>query len=606
MRKFKNIVKPIKHLLQNLKKMLGLAWEMDKWLVSGYYLSTGIAAIMTILTAVTLAYLIDNLIVSHGATSKASIPLIIIVILGARYTINLVSSLTSWTFQQVYFDYLMRYKLQNYIAYKFYKKLAYLDIAHLENPDTQNLITKARDTMLWRLPDMLRQFAYFLSSLVSVVATFIILLPFGLWISLVVFTSSIPLLYLRTRYGSIQWSIWGSGAPENRMLWYLQGLISYPTAIREMKIFKSAGEMLRKVKDTQEYLFKLNKKPLDNYVRILTLPPIFETCVLFFIAYSQLGSVLTGVLTIGSFTLLINMVDNLSGQTSGVVLNFGEMYTHGLFVDHYFDVLELPKLVRESEHPHIFEKVSPPKIEFKNVSFAYPNGHNVLNNISFILDPKENVAFVGENGAGKSTIVKLICRFYDVTDGEILINGVDIKQLKLSQWYDFLGTLFQDFVQYHFTVRENIQLGNPHKKSEEAVKEAAIKAGAYDFIKDLPEKFDTMLGREFKDGEELSIGQWQKLAIARAFYEEAPVLILDEPTSAIDAQAEYEIFNNLEKTYKDKTLVLVSHRFSTVRNAHKIFVVEHGEITERGTHEELLKLNGKYSAMFTTQAKGYQ
>ncbi len=601
-------LKTIKHLLVNLRKMFLLAWEMDKWLVSGYYLSTAIAAVMTILTSFTLKYLIDNLVVSQNLllSTTTSIPIIIIFVLAARYVVNLISNLSSWTFQQVYFDYLLRYKLQNYISYKFYKKLSQLDIAHLENPDTQNLITKARDTMLWRLPDMLRHFSYFFSNVVSTVATVIILLPFGLWIPIAVLLSTIPLLFLRARYGSIQWSIWGSGAPESRKLWYFTYLLSTPTAIREMKIFKSADELLKKLDATQEYIFKLNKKPLDNYVRILTFPPIVETLVLFFIAYSQLSQVLGGILTIGSFTLLINMIDNLNGQAASAVLNFGEMYTHGLFVDHYFDVLQLRRLIKEREAPHIFEKVVPPKIEFKNVSFCYPNGHKVLTNVSFVINPKENVAFVGENGAGKSTIIKLLCRFYDVTAGEILINGVNIKSLQLSQWYEFLGTLFQDFVQYHFTVKENISLGNPNKKNEAAIKEAATKSGAYEFIKDLPKGFDTLLGREFERGEELSIGQWQKLAIARAFYEEAPVLILDEPTSAIDAEAEYEIFTNLEKAYKDKTLILVSHRFSTVRNAHKIFVVEQGKISEQGTHEELLKLKGRYAQMFNIQAKGYQ
>ena len=169
-----------------------------------------------------------------------------------------------------------------------------------------------------------------------------------------------------------------------------------------------------------------------------------------------------------------------------------------------------------------------------------------------------------------------------------------------------MGTLFQDFVQYHFTVRENIALGDPTKQDEKLIREAAVKSGAYEFIKKFPKGFDQMLGREFKKGKELSIGQWQELAIARAFYEEAPFLILDEPTSSIDAEAEYEIFNNLQKTYKKRTLVLVSHRFSTVRNANKIFVIEEGEITEEGTHRKLLDLDGKYAKMFKLQAKGYQ
>lgn len=586
--------------------MLAIAWEMDKKLTIGYYATAALAAITSLLTSVALAFLIDNLITPQEGTLITSIPVIILIALGTRYILSLVSGISQWSLNQVYFDYIFRYRLQNQLAFRYYKKVSHLDVAYLEDPKIQDLITKARDTMLWQPPDFLRHFGYFFNSLVAFVAAFVILLPFGWWISVVISISTIPLLILRAKYGGVQWSIYGSGAPEVKKLWYFTWILSTPTAIREMKIFKSADELLSKLKQTQEYLFRLNKKPVDTYVKILTFPPIFETIIVVAIAYFFLPNVLAGIITIGSFTLLINMMDSLQGNAESAVLNFGELYSRGLYVDHYFEVLALTQIIRDVDSPHVFDKVFPPKIELKNVSFTYPNGAQVLKNISFSINPNENIAFVGENGAGKSTIIKLLCRFYDVTEGEILINGINLREIKLSNWYEFLGTLFQDFVQYHFTVRENIALGNPSKKSESDIVGAAKKSGAYEFIQKLPKKFDTMLGREFEEGEEPSVGQWQKLAIARAFYEEAPVLILDEPTSAIDAEAEYEIFTNLEKAYKDKTLILVSHRFSTVRNADKIFVVEHGEITERGSHEELLKLKGKYSSMFLTQAKGYQ
>lgn len=315
---------------------------------------------------------------------------------------------------------------------------------------------------------------------------------------------------------------------------------------------------------------------------------------------------LAGIVTIGSFTLLINMIDQLNGSVANAVINFGEMYEHNLYVDDYFKILAIPALIKEIENPVIIKNDVPPSLEFRNVSFKYPGGPLVLKDISFIIDSGESVALVGANGAGKSTIIKLICRFYDVVDGEILINGVNIKNVQLASWYKCMGTLFQDFVHYYLTVKDNILLGDPNKLDEKLMKEAARKAGAWEFIEKLPKGFDQNLGREYEEGEELSIGQWQKLAIARAFYQTPPLLILDEPTSAIDAESEYEIFNNLEKAYKHKTLILVSHRFSTVRNANKILVIDSGKIIERGTHKELLKLNGKYARMFNIQAEGYK
>lgn len=599
-----NTTHPVRHVLINLKRMLMLAWSMDKRVTAGYYATAGISAVATLVTSIILKYLIDDLITQQAVVT--SIPLIILIILGARYLVGLIANISEWALNQVYFDYLFRYKLQNYLTYTFSKKVANLDIAQLEDSEVQNLITKTRDTMTWRPQDFLRHFSYFFKHTVSFVSAFIILLPFGVWIPVSVTLINLPFLYLRSKYSSVQWSIYDMSVPQAKKLWYFMWLFSHVTAVREMRLFQSQEALLTKFRDIQEYIFGLNKKPLANYVKILTLPSFLETIILFLIAYTQLPHVLTGVISIGSFTLLINMIDTLNGGVGASVISFGEMFTHSLFVDHYFEIIGLPKIVKEADHPHLFDRVAPPKIEFRDVSFRYLNGPLVLKHISFVIHPGENVAFVGENGAGKSTVIKLICRFYDVTHGEILVNGVNIKKLKLSQWYTFLGTLFQDFVQYHFTVEENITLGKVMTSSEDRVIEAARKSGAYEFIKKLPKGLDTLLGREFESGQELSVGEWQKLAIARAFYEEAPLLILDEPTSAIDAEAEYEIFNNLERAYKNKTLILVSHRFSTVRNAHTIFVVEQGEITEKGTHDELMKLHGKYARMFTIQAKGYQ
>jgi len=604
--KLKTGYQQFKHVLTNLKKMLAQAWQMDKKVTTGYFLTAMLGALTPLILSLTLKYLIDYLISSQNLNITTSIPIIIIVILAVRYALFLGESVIQYGLNRIYFDYLFRYKLQNFLNAKFYRKLSTLDIPHLEDPNTQNLISKVRDTVSWRPPDFLRMFSYLFGSTVGYISAFIVLVPFGWWIPVLITAVTLPRLYLRIRYGTAEWSVYGSGAPQVRKLWYLSWLLSTTEAIKEMRVFQSHGSLTSKFETFQNELLQLHKKPLDNYLRQLSYPPILETAVLFAIAYTQLPNVLTGVLTIGSFTLLINMIEQLNGNASGAVINFGDMYEHNLFVDHYFEVLELPKLITESKSPTVFKKISPPKIEFKNVSFKYPNSPLVLENISFTINSGESVAFVGPNGAGKSTLIKLICRFYDVTEGKILINGVDIKDLKLSNWYKHMGTLFQDFVHYYLTVRDNIILGNPDKEDEKQVLEAARKSGAYEFIEKLPKGFDQNLGREYEEGEELSIGQWQKLAIARAFYQASPLLILDEPTSAIDAEAEYEIFNNLEKAYKNKTLILVSHRFSTVRNANKIFVIESGEITERGSHKQLLELNGKYAHMFNVQAKGYQ
>lgn len=214
---------------------------------------------------------------------------------------------------------------------------------------------------------------------------------------------------------------------------------------------------------------------------------------------------------------------------------------------------------------------------------------------------------VGENGAGKTTIIKLLLRFYDVTDGEILINGVNIKELNLDEWHKLVGALFQDFIKYQFTFKENVYIGDLAKANDEKLlREAIFKSGASAYVNKLPDGLNQVVGKMFEKGIDLSGGQWQKLALARAFFRDAPLLILDEPTSAIDAKAEYEIFQNVQKLQKDKTVIIISHRFSTVRNADRILVLHGGHIIEEGDHKKLMDKKGLYAELFELQARGYK
>ncbi|MFA5933405.1 MAG: ABC transporter ATP-binding protein [Microgenomates group bacterium] len=599
------ITTKLKEIFIDAKKMLAIAWQMDARLTAMYYGTASLGALGPAAAGISTKYLIDNLQISQqlGATT---IPLILLVVILARYVINFVQDVLHNVLYQTYCDYLFRYKLQNYLTFLFYSKMADLDMSDLENFETQNLIAKTRDTVAWRVPDFLRAFSYVVSGFISFIAAYIILLPILWWVPIVITITVLPRLYLKTRYGDLEWSFYGSGIPEVRKLWYFQTLFSDRTSLSEIRIFQAKDFLLNKYKGIQEYLLGLYQKPLNNYVWSTIAPLVLETAVLLVIASLKLPDVIAGGFTIGSFALLITMIDQLNIQAGNMAGHFGWVYSNKLSVDNFLAVMNLPKKIKEIDKPVVFETIEPPTIEFKNVSFSYTKTRKALNNVSFKINPGESIALVGENGAGKTTIIKLLCRFYDVDSGEILINGVNIKDLSLNNWYKFLGTLFQDFVKYQFTAKENIVLGDSSKENVDLMKESAKLAGVADLIEKFPKKYDQYLGRQFEDGEDLSIGQWQKVAIARAFYMQAPVLIMDEPTSAIDPEAEFRIFNQLEKLYKDRSLILVSHRFSTVKNANKIMVVDEGRITETGTHSELMKLNGKYAKMFAVQAKSYE
>jgi ATP-binding cassette subfamily B protein len=249
-----------------------------------------------------------------------------------------------------------------------------------------------------------------------------------------------------------------------------------------------------------------------------------------------------------------------------------------------------------------------PSIEFRNVTFTYPGARTAsVVNISFIIKPGQKVAFVGPNGAGKTTVIKLLARFYDVSSGEILINGRNIKDLDLDSWYKTLGIIFQDFLKYEYTLGENIHMGKIYEPFNlNKITKAAKLSGTDDLAKKLRFGYNHMLGLTFEGGTELSLGQWQKVALARAFLRNAPILILDEPTASIDAKAEKEIFDKVEKLSKSKTVITISHRFSTVKGADVIYVFKNGRIIEHGTHKTLLENKGSYSKLFNLQARRYR
>ncbi len=596
----------VRRVANNARNLVAFAWRMDKKVTFLYNLTAALSALSPLAGSYVLKLLIDHLQQAQHSLAP-TVPVILAVVLGARYLVGFLDGLLYWSLNQNYLDYIFRYKLQNEITFRFQQKISELDLAYFENPATQDLITKTRDTMQWRLPEFLRSLSYFLIAILGYLVAFVVLVPYGWWLPVLLSFMVLPRLFLQAKFGAIQWSLWGSGAPQSKKLWYLNYLLQEPLTVREVRITGSSGALLDKFRNMQEYLFRLNKKGLDLYLRVLVIPPLLETLVLFAIAWRFLPQVTGGALTIGSFTLLVSMLDQLGSRAANASTQFAHIYENSLYADHYFEFLALPDLIPKATQPVSLGDPTPPRIEFRNVRFRYPGSQrDALCGVSFVIEPGESVALVGHNGAGKTTIVKLLCRFYDPLEGGIFVNGVNLKDVETSEWYKFLGTLFQEFVRYHFSVRENIMLGAPERNDSEAMKEAARRSGAAEFIERLPGGYEQILGKEFEDGVDLSGGQWQKIAIARAFYESPPVLILDEPTSAIDAEAEYDIFSNLEQQYKNKTLILVSHRFSTVRNAGKIIVLEHGNIVESGSHDELMACGGEYSKLFQIQARGYR
>jgi len=323
-----------------------------------------------------------------------------------------------------------------------------------------------------------------------------------------------------------------------------------------------------------------------------------------FIAYRTVH----GAITLGDLVMYYQAFQRGQSFLQQMLSGLAGLYEDNLFLSNLHEFFDLKPKVVEAPHPRPIPQPMQTGIVFDHVSFQYPTGtRKVLEDINLTIRPGEVVALVGENGSGKTTLIKLLCRLYDPTSGTITLDGIDLRQFETTALRREISIIFQDYAQYHLTARENIWFGNVAlPPDQEQIETAARHAGADEVITELPQGYETILGKWFEDGEELSVGEWQKVALARAFLRDAQIIVLDEPTSGLDARAEYEVFKRFRQLAAGRTAILISHRFSTVRMADRICVLEDGRIIENGSHTELVRLGGTYAHLFETQAQYYR
>lgn len=496
-----------------------------------------------------------------------------------------------------------------YIDLQISKKLTELDPATFERPEFQDLLAQL-EGVKGSLQMHLVRFTGLIDSVFKFVTAAIIVSAFFPLFAPIIIIATIPSYIAFDRARVKTWPYFvEKRAIVTRVTQYIKTLLSSDSTSKEAIIFQTGLVLLNKIKKEQEIYYKNFGKANDPWILKITMARILQFAAFAFTQYLTLSRVLQGALNVGQFTLIFQQSFTLAQSAESALSNYSSIAARNKYLDKYFEFLNTEKIINSPDHPiAIPQSANPPLIEFKNVSFRYPKtDRDILKDFNLTIQSGEKIALVGENGVGKTTLIKLLLRFYDVTEGEILINGINIKDVSLEEWHKYIGALFQDFIKYQFTFKENVYFGDLTKKQEgELLKEAIVKSGADKFLDTLPGKYDQVVGKMFDGGMDLSGGQWQKLALARAFFRDAPILVLDEPTSAIDAKAEYEIFENVQKLQKDKTVVIISHRFSTVRNADRIIVIDEGKPIEEGSHDVLMLKKGVYAELFNIQARGYK
>ncbi|NES94445.1 MAG: ABC transporter ATP-binding protein [Desertifilum sp. SIO1I2] len=487
------------------------------------------------------------------------------------------------------------------------EKALTLDLTHFEDSEFYDSMSRARREASSRPLSLVSRTFKLAQDALSLVAYGGLLLQFSLWAVLILILTAIPAFVAETRFAGEAFRLFRWRSPETREQTYLETLIAREDYAKEVKLYQLGSLLLRRYRDIFHRLYYEDRNlTIRRGVWAMVLGVL--STIAFYLVYAWIVlEAIAGQLTLGDMTLYLMVFRQGQSTFSAALSNIGGMYEDNLYLSNLYEFLNqpIPQSGGEATQGIVFQD----GVRFENVSFTYPGSTKpALQDISLHLKPGEKLAIVGENGSGKTTLIKLLTRLYTPTQGRILLDGLDLQGWDLKVLHRRISVIFQDFVRYQFTVGENVGVGDVEKISDaERWEVAAQKGMAKPFIELMPDGFLTQLGRWFRGGTELSGGQWQKVALSRAFMrQQADILVLDEPTAAMDAEAEVQVFEHFQKITENQIVVLISHRFSTVRMADTIIVLAGGKIIERGTHEELLAANGRYAHLFSLQAAGYQ
>jgi ATP-binding cassette, subfamily B, bacterial len=511
-----------------------------------------------------------------------------------------------------YLDSMLSDRYTHYVSIRVMDQASKLDLTTYEDPIFYDRLERARVQATDRLA-MIQQMGRLLQQSVTTLVFTVLLLRFSPWLLLLMAAGVLPSFLGETHYAFLGYAKNFRQTPAKREMDYLRQVAGSREGAKELKVFGLSGFLTGRFRQISQRIYDenvaLSRRKLFWGGSLAVLGTLGYYGSYAFVIWQALH----GAYDIGTFTLLTTAIQQASSNLQQAFTTGSGIADQALFLTDLIAFFEMKPTLRSKPDALPAPRPIREGFEFRNVSFIYPGTERyVLRNFNFVLAPGERIALIGENGQGKTTVVKLITRLYDVTEGQILLDGIDLRDYSIEDLHHEIGVIFQDFMRYEMTARENIVVGrldgNASLESIQlaCIEEAARKSQASQVIRKLPERYEQMLGRRFEGGVDLSAGEWQRLALARAYLRDAQLLILDEPTAALDAKSELEVFERFAELTSDKMALLISHRFSTVRMADRIVVLEAGKLVEEGTHAQLLAKRGRYATMFEMQAASYR
>ncbi len=589
--------------LRNVPPVLKIVWDSGPQVVVFGLGSRLFSALLPVALLAITRLIIDDIV--HAVSSHQAVQPGLWWLVAAEFSLAVLNSVLVRTID--YSDALLADKYTRYVSIRVMNHAASLDLLAYEDPVFYDRLERARVQATDRLV-MIQALGRLVQQAITTLTLSISIMFFSPWLMLLLIVGVVPAFLGESHFAFLGYAKNFRQTPVQRQLDYLRVLGGSKEAAKELKLF-GLRDFLR------ERFTRLSDEIYDENVALSRRKLIAGSLLTaigtmgYYAAYVfVIWRTVAGSLSIGTLTFLTGAIQQASSNIQQIFSTLAAIGDQALFLTDLLAFFKMEPTIRSKPNALPAPRPIARGFEFRNVCFSYPgNSRLILDHINFQLNPRERLALIGENGQGKTTIVKLITRLYDPTDGQILLDGMDLREYDLEDLHKVMGVIFQDFMRYEMTARDNIGVGRVEEiDNREMIEAAAQKSMAHPTITRLPQGYEQMLGRRFEQGVDISGGEWQKVALARAYLRDAQLLILDEPTAALDARSEFEVFHRFAELTAGKMALFISHRFSTVRSADRIIVLESGKIAEEGSHDQLASLGGRYAEMFEMQASSYR